>query len=62
MLELADNWLNLHRVWLEVYTDNPTAIRLYEKYGFELEGTRRMYSYGDGRWADAYFMARLRPF
>jgi putative acetyltransferase len=59
MLDLADNWLNLHRVWLEVYTDNPTAVRLYEKYGFEIEGVRCLYSYGDGRWADAYFMARL---
>jgi putative acetyltransferase len=62
MLDLADNWLNLRRVWLEVYTDNLPAVYLYEKYGFEIEGTRRLYSYGDGRWADAYFMARLRPF
>lgn len=62
MLDLADQWLNLRRVWLEVYTDNPTAIRLYEKYGFEKEGTRRLFGYGGGRWTDADFMARLRPF
>jgi putative acetyltransferase len=59
MLDLADNWLNLRRVALEVHPDNAAAIHLYQKFGFEMEGKRRMYSYGDGRWADAYFMARL---
>lgn len=62
MVDLADNWLNLQRIELEVYPHNTTAIRLYEKLGFVIEGRRRLYSYGDGRWNDAYFMARLRPF
>ncbi|MCA9972899.1 MAG: GNAT family N-acetyltransferase [Anaerolineales bacterium] len=60
-LDLADNWLDLQRVHLEVNTDNPPAIRLYEKYGFEIEGTHRYHIYGDGRWADSHFMGRLRP-
>lgn len=59
-LDLADNWLNLQRVELEVYTDNPAAVRLYQKYGFEIEGTHRCFAFGGGRWADSYFMARLR--
>jgi putative acetyltransferase len=61
LLDLADNWLPLHRVELEVYTDNPAAVRLYERLGFVIEGTKRLQSFGDGRWADAYFMARLHP-
>ena len=59
-LDLADNWLNLTRVELDVYTDNEPALRLYKKFGFEIEGTLRRYAYRDGEWVDAYFMARLR--
>jgi len=58
-LDLADNWLGLKRVELEVHADNPAAIHLYKKYGFILEGTKRLYSFGAGRWADAHFMARI---
>jgi GNAT superfamily N-acetyltransferase len=60
ILDLADNWLNLKRVELEVNTDNPAGVRLYEKSGFVIEGTKRFHTYGDGRWADSYFMARVR--
>jgi putative acetyltransferase len=60
MLELADNWLNMPRINLEVHPDNSAAIRLYEKFDFVKEGRRRLYSFGDGRWADADFMARLQ--
>jgi putative acetyltransferase len=61
MLDIADNWLNLHRLELQVYTDNERAINLYKKFGFEIEGTLRDYAYGDGHYLDAYEMARLRP-
>lgn len=60
-VELADRWLNLTRLELEVYTDNEPAIRLYERFGFEREGTLRQYAFRDGRYVDAYLMARLRP-
>jgi L-phenylalanine/L-methionine N-acetyltransferase len=59
-LDLADNWLNLHRLELEVYTDNPAAIRLYEKFGFAIEGTLRHFAFRDGEYVDAYEMARVR--
>ncbi|MBV9926047.1 MAG: GNAT family N-acetyltransferase [Acidobacteria bacterium] len=59
-IDLADNWLNLTRLELEVYTDNEPAIRLYERFGFEREGLLRQHAYRDGRYADSYFMARLR--
>jgi L-phenylalanine/L-methionine N-acetyltransferase len=60
VLTIADNWLNLKRVDLEVNTDNPAGIRLYQKFGFEIEGTKRFHTYGDGRWADSHYMARIR--
>jgi putative acetyltransferase len=60
MLNLAENWLNLQRIELQVYADNEPAISLYRKFGFEVEGTHRAYAFRDGRYVDAYSMARLR--
>lgn len=59
-IDLADNWLNLTRLELEVYTDNEPAVRLYERFGFEREGLLRQHAYRDGRYVDSYVMARLR--
>ena len=52
--------VGLKRIELTVFADNAAAIRLYEKFGFELEGTHRAYAYRDGQFADALCMARLR--
>jgi putative acetyltransferase len=60
-LDLADNWLNLTRLELEVYTDNEAAVRLYERFGFEREGTLRQHAFRGGQYVDTYMMARLRP-
>jgi L-phenylalanine/L-methionine N-acetyltransferase len=59
-LDLAANWLNLSRLELTVYTDNAAGIALYEKFGFEREGTHRRYAFRDGGFVDAYSMARVR--
>ncbi|MEW6400505.1 MAG: GNAT family N-acetyltransferase [Chloroflexota bacterium] len=59
-VDLADKWLNLTRLELEVYTDNEVAIRLYRKFGFVIEGTLVRFAYRDGQYVDVYAMARLR--
>lgn len=59
-VDLADNWLDLLRLELTVYVDNEPAIRLYTKFGFEIEGTLRCYAFRAGEYVDAYSMARLR--
>jgi putative acetyltransferase len=59
-IDLANKWLNLTRLDLEVYTDNAAAIHLYEKHGFEIEGTKRRYAFRDGEYVDSYMMARVR--
>ncbi len=59
-LDLADNWLNLSRLDLRVYVDNAPAIALYERFGFEIEGTHKSFAYRDGEYVDAHVMARLR--
>ncbi|MBB3167031.1 GNAT family N-acetyltransferase [Simiduia aestuariiviva] len=58
-LDLTDNWLNVTRVEIEVYTDNEQAINLYQKFGFEVEGTAKNYAFRQGRYVDALYMARL---
>jgi len=60
VVDLADNWLNLKRIELEVYTDNAAAIHLYEKFGFVIEGTKRKYAFREGEYVDTHVMARLR--
>lgn len=60
VIDISDNWLNLIRLELTVYTDNKRAISLYERCGFVTEGTLRQYAYRNGDWVDAYSMARIR--
>ena len=60
LIDLAENWLNLRRLSLIVFSDNEPAIRLYQSVGFETEGTMRRFGYGNGAWMDAIMMGRLR--
>lgn len=60
-VDLADNWLNLLRLELTVFTDNEPAVRLYKKCGFEIEGTLRRHSFRAGEYVDVFSMARLHP-
>ncbi|SET24788.1 putative acetyltransferase [Pseudomonas sp. NFR09] len=59
-LDVAENWMNLHRVELTVYADNEAAQRLYRKFGFAVEGVLRDYALRDGQFVDTVSMARLR--
>lgn len=60
-VEMAEKWLNLRRLELEVYTDNEPALHLYRKFEFVFEGTLVQAAFRDGRFVDVYTMARLRP-
>jgi putative acetyltransferase len=60
LIDVADNWLNLRRLELAVYVDNEPALRLYRKFGFEIEGTRRGDVFRDGKFVDSFAMARWR--
>jgi len=60
IVDLADKWLNLRRLELEVYVDNEPALKLYKKFGFVIEGRHAQDSFRDGEYVDTYMMARLR--
>jgi L-phenylalanine/L-methionine N-acetyltransferase len=61
VLDHADRWQALLRVELQVYTDNAVAIALYQKFGFEIEGTLRRNALRNGAYVDSLLMARLHP-
>jgi len=61
LCDYADRWAQLLRIELNVYTDNLGAIALYERFGFEVEGTLRGYALRDGAYVDSHVMARLHP-
>lgn len=56
LLKYAFNTLNLRKVELCVFSNNPGAIRLYEKIGFQLEGTLREHVFRNGAFADKHYM------
>ena len=62
LLEALEGWAKskgLHRLELIVNCNNERAIRLYEKFGFEREGVSRHGLRIDGRYIDAFYMAKL---
>jgi L-phenylalanine/L-methionine N-acetyltransferase len=61
MCDYADNWAAALRLELSVYTDNTTAIALYKKFGFVIEGTFKGYVLRHGVYVDAHTMARFHP-
>lgn len=60
MLVLANKWLAIKRIELEVYTDNQAAIVMYEKFGFKIEGTAKQYAFRDGEYVDVHLMAKVQ--
>ncbi|MCX9155840.1 GNAT family N-acetyltransferase [Niveibacterium sp. 24ML] len=61
LIDLADNWLALHRIELRVFADNVAAIRLYESMGFVHEALLRGDGLRNGEFPDTAVMARLHP-
>jgi RimJ/RimL family protein N-acetyltransferase len=51
--------LNLNRIFLHVHSDNPRAIRAYEKCGFVHEGRLRQAVYKHGHYEDLLVMGLL---
>ncbi|SFV01659.1 Protein N-acetyltransferase, RimJ/RimL family [Alicyclobacillus macrosporangiidus] len=62
LFQTMEEWarsVGAHRLELTVMTHNGTAIALYRKMGFEVEGIARETLFVDGRYVDEYWMAKL---
>ncbi|MFS0751645.1 GNAT family N-acetyltransferase [Oceanobacillus sp. 1P07AA] len=60
LLDFTFKELNLHKVYLRVFSFNDRAINLYKKLGFVEEGTLNEQLYRDGAWHDIIFMGLLK--
>jgi len=56
-LEWANKQKEVEKVVLGVFSNNRRAFRLYEKFGFKVEGVKRKHYYIAGRHADEIDMA-----
>ncbi len=61
LLHQADNWLNITKLELGVFTDNERAIELYRRFGFKEEGRLVDDIFKDGAYVDTLLMARFNP-
>ena len=62
LLSNLEKWATLHgitRLELTVLCHNTRAIRLYKKFGFEVEGTKRHSLKIDGEYFDEFLMSKL---
>lgn len=62
LFEHLDVWAkanNIKRLELTVLCENESAIHVYKKHGFEIEGTRRNSTYIDDNYKDEYYMAKI---
>jgi len=59
IISLADNWLMLVRLELDVLAVNEGAVRFYERLGFVKEGVKVKDTIRLGKYVDSIFMARI---
>jgi len=60
ILRIAFEKMNLNRVYLRVFENNPRAIRVYEKCGFQKEGLLRQDHYMGRCYSNTFIMGILK--
>ncbi len=60
MLKVGFEVMDMHRVWLRVFSTNTRAVHCYEKAGFKHEGCMREAEFQDGKHIDVMLMSVLR--
>lgn len=60
IVEMAFKELGLHRIFLTASSDNPGAVKAYEKAGFIHEGIMREAFFRDGKFSDKIIMGVLK--
>lgn len=60
VLNYAFEDLNIRKVSLAVYANNPAAIKLYQKLGFQEEGRLRQHIFEGGEYHDKFFMGLFK--
>ena len=59
LIHTAKCWLNIRKIELTVLKSNTSAIQLYKKFGFEIEGEFKEDTFVDGKYEDVYYMSLI---
>ncbi|WP_455093319.1 N-acetyltransferase family protein [Parvimonas micra] len=62
LFQMLDNWAvknKIIRLELTVECENVSAIKLYEKSGFTIEGIKKKTMYVNGKYVDEYMMSKI---
>jgi len=59
LCRFAFRHMNLQRIELNVFSVNPRALRVYERIGFKVEGTRRHSHFVGGGYVESFVMGLL---
>ncbi|WP_210607958.1 GNAT family N-acetyltransferase [Priestia flexa] len=60
LLDIADNYLGLIRIEIEVNVSNEKAMKLYKKKGFQVEGQLKKAHFYAGEYHDVFIMGRVK--
>ena len=60
VIEIADENIMIKKLELSVFEKNKNAIKLYEKFGFKIEGKREMSINIQGEYITEIFMGRVK--
>ena len=60
VLEYAFLHLNMRKVYLEVFAENASAVRFYEKSGFKEDGLFKEHIYKNGKFKDVVHMSLFK--
>ncbi len=58
--QYAFDTLTFHRLWLDVFTNNKRALKLYKSEGFKIEGVHRQAVRHESGFVDVRVMSVLR--
>lgn len=61
LIDYAFERLNMRKVWLAVYANNPAAVKTYLNLGFVEEGRLTSHIFSDGGYHDKLFMSLFSP-
>jgi diamine N-acetyltransferase len=61
LIDYAFSKLNLHQLACNLPVDNITSIKLFEKHGFILAGTKKEWLHLSDKWVDECFYQLIRP-
>ncbi|WP_182467419.1 UDP-4-amino-4,6-dideoxy-N-acetyl-beta-L-altrosamine N-acetyltransferase [Staphylococcus cohnii] len=59
LIDFSRKNLNLHMLYLNVFSYNSGAIKMYEKIGFNIDGRLRESKFNKGKYHDTIIMSKL---